>query len=186
MIYNYIANKTKAQLDFSIQLQKDKKVYCFIGENGVGKTQLLESMSRSLLYTHSLFQSNTKYYQQFYMKDGVHIPFLKRHFPNTTFYVATHSPLVVSATEEGEAYELIKEQNLVKAIELGNPKSWYMADIYSQAFHIDYNKEFQEEQKKIMQLTANFSKYTKEYTKTKDAISKENAENIYTELEKKA
>ena len=26
--------------DFDIELEKDKQVYCFIGKNGIGKTQL--------------------------------------------------------------------------------------------------------------------------------------------------
>ena len=41
------------------------------------------------------------------------IPILKEFFPNTTFYIATHSPLIVSTTEEGEAYNLVKNGDYV-------------------------------------------------------------------------
>ncbi|MEN8219603.1 MAG: hypothetical protein ABFS56_25280 [Pseudomonadota bacterium] len=63
MIYHFVAEQTDAGLDFDINLDKDKRVYCFIGDNAVGKTNLLENMARSLLYCHSLFsQSNTQKY----------------------------------------------------------------------------------------------------------------------------
>ncbi|MEN9374162.1 MAG: hypothetical protein RIR79_1714 [Pseudomonadota bacterium] len=37
------------------------------------------------------------------------IPLLKRLFSNTTFFVATHSPIVLSQLKEGEAYRLEKQ-----------------------------------------------------------------------------
>lgn len=414
MIYQFKADKTNAGLNFDINLQKDKRVYCFIGENGVGKTQLLETMAKSVLYSHSLLKDNGKYLGRFYRKGGIFegnwntelklyfaeginlngfdfknlveirmlfgassveeyeaihsaiqninkpfiyigaqnrgyaknldtnnikilgdrskrlesallktynymnslpvdevsfadwfmsrlminrnfvagqektdhevilvckllqglepirlkdllikkddsytinmaiadgellfngipidklstgyisiikifqdiidgfsswrlnenekieemegivfideieshlhpkweraiIPFLKKHFPKATFYVATHSPLVISSTEEGEAYELVKEDEYIVAKELGNPRSWYMADIYSQAFHVDYNEEFEKEQENIIQLTAEFSKAVKEYTKTKNDSLKPEIEKIYQDLDK--
>ena len=50
MINQFVAENTQANLNFNIELQKDKRVYCFIGENGVGKTQLLESMAKSFKF----------------------------------------------------------------------------------------------------------------------------------------
>jgi len=43
--------------DFDIELEKDKQIYCFIGKNGIGKTQLLENMAKALIFSHSIFQS---------------------------------------------------------------------------------------------------------------------------------
>jgi energy-coupling factor transporter ATP-binding protein EcfA2 len=49
MIHHFEAKGTNAGLDFDIELAPDKKVYCFIGENGCGKTQLLENLAKSLI-----------------------------------------------------------------------------------------------------------------------------------------
>lgn len=65
------------------------------------------------------------------------IPFLKEAFPRATFFLTTHSPLLVRDTEEGEVYELVKTDNLVKSRKIGNPRDWFLADVYSQAFHVD-------------------------------------------------
>jgi recombinational DNA repair ATPase RecF len=46
MIYHFVAEQTNANLDFDITLDKEKSVYCFIGENAVGKTNLLENMAK--------------------------------------------------------------------------------------------------------------------------------------------
>jgi hypothetical protein len=58
------------------------------------------------------------------------LPLLKRFFPRTTFFVCTHSPLIVATTEAGEAYELVREERRVTAHKLGNPRDWYLADLY--------------------------------------------------------
>ena len=41
MIYDFKAFDPRSRLKFDIQLKEDKRVYCLIGENGTGKTQLL-------------------------------------------------------------------------------------------------------------------------------------------------
>jgi len=38
MIFKYKAYNTDASLNFDINLEKNKNVYCFIGENAAGKT----------------------------------------------------------------------------------------------------------------------------------------------------
>ena len=48
------------------------------------------------------------------------IPFLKASFPNATFVVTTHSPLVVRDTEAGEAYELVRTGKEVRSRRLGS------------------------------------------------------------------
>jgi len=67
--------------DFDITLEADKPVYCFIGKNGIGKTQLLENMAKSLIYKHSMFfppnqefQQKWKYSSLFFQK-GIHDKF---------------------------------------------------------------------------------------------------------------
>ncbi|MBX9599254.1 MAG: AAA family ATPase [Burkholderiales bacterium] len=59
MIYDFKASGNYFKLDFDIQLEKDQQVYCFIGENGVGKTKLLQTLAGFSLYKHSMFD----YYQ---------------------------------------------------------------------------------------------------------------------------
>jgi len=59
--------------DFDIALEPEQQIYCFIGKNGVGKTQLLENMAKSLIYRHSIFkkqsaQQKLKYANLFYQK----------------------------------------------------------------------------------------------------------------------
>ena len=42
--------------DFDIALEPEQQIYCFIGKNGVGKTQLLENMAKSLIFQHAMFR----------------------------------------------------------------------------------------------------------------------------------
>lgn len=62
---------------------------------------------------------------------------LKRAFPNTTFFVTTHSPLVVRQTDPGEAVEIMRDGDKVTSRQLGSPRDWYLADLYSEGFHVD-------------------------------------------------
>lgn len=57
MFYDFEFKGTDAGLDFSIRLDPDKQLYCFIGKNGVGKTNLLQNLARTLLARHSMFQT---------------------------------------------------------------------------------------------------------------------------------
>lgn len=69
------------------------------------------------------------------------IPTLKKLFPNTTFFIATHSPLVLSQLEDGEAYELLRdEDDVVRTHKIKNPGNTAMIDLLKQAFHIDLNR----------------------------------------------
>lgn len=59
--------------DFDIELEPEKQIYCFIGKNGVGKTQLLENMAKSLIFRHSMLRTQSaeqklKYADLFYRK----------------------------------------------------------------------------------------------------------------------
>jgi len=116
------------------------------------------------------------------------IPLLKEFFPNTTFYIATHSPLIIQTTEEGEAYELVKgaenEKN-ISAKKLGNPKEWYLADILSQAFHIDFtqkNRQKSSEEFDLISALKEFSIKVKDYLKDKDESLKDEIEELYNKI----
>ena len=61
MIHTFKTGKTAIGFDFDIEFEKDKKIYCIIGKNGIGKTQLLENMAKSLIYSHSIFLKDGKY-----------------------------------------------------------------------------------------------------------------------------
>ncbi|TAN70989.1 MAG: ATP-binding protein [Methylobacter sp.] len=58
MITSFKTEQLGIGFDFDIDLEFDKKIYCFIGKNGIGKTQLLESMAKSLIFTHSIFSQS--------------------------------------------------------------------------------------------------------------------------------
>lgn len=63
MITSFKTEQLGVGFDFDITLAANKKIYCFIGKNGIGKTQLLESMAKSLIFKHSMFK--TSYTQDF-------------------------------------------------------------------------------------------------------------------------
>lgn len=108
------------------------------------------------------------------------VPLLKRFFPNATFYLCTHSPLVVATTEEGEAYELIREEQRVTARRLGNPRAWYLADVYEQAFHVEL--PVTDEAVSIPDLLLDFSLKVKDHLRTRDAGLGEEAKVLYERL----
>ena len=56
MFQRFYAEGTEAGLDLDIELEPDKRVYCFIGRNGAGKTVLLENLGRALLLAHAMFE----------------------------------------------------------------------------------------------------------------------------------
>ena len=69
------------------------------------------------------------------------IPLLKKLFPNTVFFIATHSPLVLSQLEDGEAYEQRRDaDDGVRTHKIDNPSKVTIIDLLRQAFGIDLNK----------------------------------------------
>lgn len=69
------------------------------------------------------------------------IPLLKNLFPNTTFYISTHSPIVLSQLHEGEAYQLQREADgTVRAKNIGAPGKAAFVDLLKDAFDIDLNE----------------------------------------------
>jgi predicted ATP-binding protein involved in virulence len=69
------------------------------------------------------------------------IPKLKELLPNTTFYIATHSPLVLALLQEGEAYLLNRDESGVVRSELiSAPNRKAFADVLENAFGINLNQ----------------------------------------------
>lgn len=70
------------------------------------------------------------------------IPTLKRLFPNTTFYITTHSAIVLSQLQHGEAYELYRDKTdgVVKTELIEHPNNAAFVDLLKDAFDVDINK----------------------------------------------
>lgn len=69
------------------------------------------------------------------------IPTLKCLFPNTTFYISTHSAIVISQLQHGEAYELYRDSDdVVKTKLIEYPNSTAFIDLLKNAFDIDMNQ----------------------------------------------
>ncbi len=68
------------------------------------------------------------------------LPILKSRLPNTTFYVATHSPIVLSQLEQGEAYLLQRHQDgVVRTSEIDSPNKRSFVDVLESGFNVDLN-----------------------------------------------
>ncbi|MCS4510814.1 AAA family ATPase [Xylophilus ampelinus] len=68
------------------------------------------------------------------------IPCLKRLLPNTTFFVATHSPLVLVQLQQGEAYLLQRDtDDVVRSSVIEAPDHKAFADVLDDALGVDLN-----------------------------------------------
>ncbi|WP_238946306.1 AAA family ATPase [Vandammella animalimorsus] len=68
------------------------------------------------------------------------IPALKRLLPNTTFYIATHSPLVLSQLQEGEAYLLQRDADgVVRTQLIDSPNRRAFVDVLDDTLGVDLN-----------------------------------------------
>ncbi len=97
------------------------------------------------------------------------INILKEFFPNTTFYITTHSPLVLAGLKDGEAYELYKDEdtNLVKTKKIEKIENYFLNDIVSEFFGVDLNQNKidnpnMEKQKKAKSMLLNLAKTLQE------------------------
>lgn len=69
------------------------------------------------------------------------IPLLKTLFPNTTFYITTHSSIVLSQLKEGEAYKLYRDESgIVKSRKIEAPNKAALVDIMKDVFKVDLNQ----------------------------------------------
>lgn len=71
------------------------------------------------------------------------VPLLKKLFPNTTFFITTHSSLVISQLEQGGAYRLVrsKEDGVVYGKMIDYPSNASFVDLLNEAFGVDLNKK---------------------------------------------
>jgi predicted ATP-binding protein involved in virulence len=70
------------------------------------------------------------------------IPLLKELFPNTTFYVATHSALVLTQLQQGEAYLLKRDEadGVVRSEMIKAPDNQSLADLLNASFKVNLNE----------------------------------------------
>lgn len=69
------------------------------------------------------------------------IPILKRLFPNTTFYITTHSSIIFSQLKTGEAYRLQRDHDgVVRTQLIESPANASMVDLLKDAFGINLNQ----------------------------------------------
>lgn len=69
------------------------------------------------------------------------IPLLKKLFPKTTFYVATHSPIVLSQLQEGEAYLLRREDDgVVHSQLIEGPNRKAIFDVLNDGLDLNLNR----------------------------------------------
>ena len=95
------------------------------------------------------------------------INILKDSFPNTTFYITTHSPLVLAGLKDGEANELYQENNIAKTKKIKNIENYFLNDIINEFFGVDLDKDKidnpnKEKQTKAKSLLLNLAKTLKE------------------------
>ncbi|HFB4403903.1 TPA: AAA family ATPase [Neisseria gonorrhoeae] len=71
------------------------------------------------------------------------VPLLKKLFPNTTFFITTHSSLVISQLEQGGTYRLVrsKEDGVVYGKMIDYPSNASFVDLLNEAFGVDLNKK---------------------------------------------
>lgn len=70
------------------------------------------------------------------------IPLLKKLFPNTTFFITTHSSLVISQLKHGEAYRLErnKDDGVVYGKAIDYPSNVSFIDLLNDAFGVNLNQ----------------------------------------------
>lgn len=66
---------------------------------------------------------------------------LKTLFPNTQFFISTHSPLVLTQLEQGEAYLLERDaaDGVVRSSVIDSPNMKAFADVLEETFGVDLN-----------------------------------------------
>jgi hypothetical protein len=69
------------------------------------------------------------------------IKILREFFPKTTFYISTHSPLVLAGLKDGEGYELVREGGIVKSKRIANIENYFLNDIVKEFFDVDLNQQ---------------------------------------------
>ena len=101
---------------------------CFTNENSLEQVKGIVLIDEIESHLHLTWQAKI-------------IPLLKQLFPNTTFYVTTHSSVVLSQLHEVEAYLLERSEDVVvRSKLLKHPNKAAIVDVLKDAFDIDLNK----------------------------------------------
>lgn len=109
---------------------------------------------------------------------------LKSLFPAVQFITTTHSPIIVSTTEENEAQEIFLDQskNLKIINTIGEPKEWYISDILRNVFDLKQDSLMRDNLKSQQDKMEQFSEWVKEYLVNEQAHNLENIRELYTNL----
>ena len=69
------------------------------------------------------------------------MPLLKGLFPNTTFFVTTHSAIVLTQLRQNEAYRLVRNSDgIVQSKLIKSPNTVALVDLLKDAFNVDLNR----------------------------------------------
>ena len=139
---------TNVIIDF---LKKDvdatKKLTLIAGEEDselfINRLVYLESLRTIDIQKFTIFSWQTKI-----------LTVLREFFPKTTFFVSTHSPLVLAGLKNGEGYELYRDGENVKAKAIDNIESFFLNDIVKEFFGVDLNEEKLQKSDKARQKKA--------------------------------
>lgn len=157
-----LLNKVDKRIDAKfLEISGDNRVFIKVAEK---KTELSELSSgfasllkimQSIIAGYSYFTNETKIAEVKgvvfidEIESHLHtkwqakiIPTLKDLFPNTTFYITTHSAIVISQLQQGEAYELYRDDSddVVKSKLIKHPNNSAFVDLLKDAFDIDINR----------------------------------------------
>jgi len=142
-----------------LQVDGAQRVYLSISENWVE----LGSLSSGFASVVKIFQAIVASYSNFTnaadvrrlpgvvlideIESHLHVSWqttivakLKQLFPKTVFVIATHSPLILSQLEEGEAYLLERDEGVVRATVINSPNMKAFADVLNDALGVDLNR----------------------------------------------
>lgn len=114
------------------------------------------------------------------------VDILKRSFPNTTFFVTTHSPLIVRQTAPGEAVEILRDGAKVTSRRLGSPRDWYLADVYADGFHVEIpppGEDSADGARPLGDVMLDFSNTVRDYTAEHAAAARESALALHAEID---
>ncbi len=107
---------------------------------------------------------------------------LKIIFPKVQFIVTTHSPVIISSTEENEALELSNSCDGIKYEIVGNPREWYISDILKNIFNIDESIDTVPKGSNIEDKLERFSEVVKRYLVTNDESLRNEATILYLDM----
>ncbi|MGL5086771.1 MAG: AAA family ATPase, partial [Clostridium sp.] len=143
-----------------------------LGDNIISKTPGIILIDEIEVHLHPKWQQRI-------------LKILKELFPKVQFIISTHSPMVVSSTEEGEAIELFRKDDRIEYSSVGNPQEWYMSDILRNVFNI--NEKITNEietgtNETIEEKLVRYSELVKKYSSVKEENLKNEINVLYQNI----